>query len=48
MVVVIVIDAIVILGGVIATLQRPTADLPVALAAFAILLLPPLLFFSST
>jgi signal transduction histidine kinase len=38
-------DALVVLGGVLATLQRPASDLPVALAAFAILLVPPLLFF---
>jgi hypothetical protein len=38
-------DALVVLGGVLATLQRPAADLPVALAAFAIVLLPPVLFF---
>jgi len=38
-------DALVVLGGVLATLQRPATDLPVALTAFAILLVPPLLFF---
>jgi signal transduction histidine kinase len=38
-------DALVVLGGVLATLQRPASDLPVALAAFAILLVPPMLFF---
>jgi len=38
-------DALVVLGGVLATLQRPASDLPVALVAFAILLVPPLLFF---
>ena len=35
-------DALVVLGGALATLQRPASDLPVALAAFAILLVPPL------
>jgi signal transduction histidine kinase len=44
----VIIDALVLLGGVLATLQRPAADLPVALAAFAILLVPPLLFFVFT
>jgi signal transduction histidine kinase len=38
-------DALVVLGGVVAALQRPASDLPVALVAFAILLVPPLLFF---
>src|SRR5215475_9203185 len=38
-------DVLVLLGGVLATAQRPAADLPVALAAFAILLVPPALFF---
>src|SRR5262249_19779208 len=41
----VIIDALVLVGGVLATLQRPAADLPVALAAYAILLIPPLLFF---
>lgn len=39
------VDATVVLGGVIATLQRPTADLPVALIAFAIALSPEVTFF---
>ncbi|WP_297729831.1 histidine kinase [Mycobacterium sp.] len=39
------VDATVVLGGVIATLQRPTADLPVALIAFAVALSPELTFF---
>jgi signal transduction histidine kinase len=38
-------DVLVLFGGVLATVQRPAADLPVALTAFAILLVPPLLFF---
>ena len=38
-------DALVVLGGILATLQRPASDLPIALAAFAILLVPPVLFF---
>ena len=42
---VIVTDAIVILGGVIATLQRPTADLPAALVALAIAISPLAMFF---
>lgn len=42
---VIITDAIVILGGVIATLQRPAADLPVALAAFVMTISPALTFF---
>ncbi|OBI87680.1 sensor histidine kinase [Mycobacterium sp. 1245805.9] len=37
-------DAIVILGGIVATLQRPAADLPVCLGAFAIALSPALTF----
>jgi signal transduction histidine kinase len=37
-------DAIVILGGIVATLQRPAADLPVCLVAFAIALSPALTF----
>lgn len=37
-------DGLVIFGGLLATLQRPAADLPAALIAFAILLVPPLLF----
>ena len=37
-------DGLVIFGGLLATLQRPSADLPVAVIAFAILLVPPLLF----
>jgi signal transduction histidine kinase len=39
------VDATVVLGGLIATLQRPAADLPVALAAFAIALSPMVVFF---
>ena len=39
------VDATVVLGGVIATLQRTTADLPVALIAFAVALSPELTFF---
>jgi signal transduction histidine kinase len=42
--VLLILDAIVIVGGVIATLQRPTADLPVELAAFVIALSPALAF----
>jgi signal transduction histidine kinase len=38
-------DVMVILGGVMAVLQRPAADLPVALAAFAITVSPMLVFF---
>jgi signal transduction histidine kinase len=38
-------DAIVLVGGGIATLQRPTAELPVALAALVIALSPMLTFF---
>jgi signal transduction histidine kinase len=38
-------DVMVILGGVTAVVQRPAADLPVALAAFAITVSPMLLFF---
>jgi signal transduction histidine kinase len=41
----IVIDVMVILGGLAAVLQRPAADLPVALAAFAITVSPMLVFF---
>ena len=37
-------DGLVIFGGLLATLQRPASDLPAALVAFAILLVPPLLF----
>jgi signal transduction histidine kinase len=39
-----IVDAIVIVGGVIATVQRPASDLPVALLAFVIALSPPLIF----
>jgi signal transduction histidine kinase len=39
------VDATVVLGGALATLQRPSADLPVALIAFAIAVSPPVLFF---
>jgi signal transduction histidine kinase len=39
------VDALVVLGGVLATLQRPAADLPAALAAFAIAVAPQVLFF---
>jgi len=43
---VIVTDTIVLLGSVLATLQRPAADLPAALVAFAIAISPlPLFFF---
>jgi len=39
------VDATEVGGGVIAILQRPTADLPVALAAFAVCISPTLMFF---
>ncbi|HWF28447.1 MAG TPA: histidine kinase [Mycobacterium sp.] len=39
------VDATVVLGGVLATLQRPAADLPVALTAFAIAVAPQVMFF---
>lgn len=39
------VDLTELVGGVIATLQRPTADLPVALAAVAISISPTLMFF---
>lgn len=39
------VDATVVLGGTLATLQRPSADLPVALIAFAIAVSPPVMFF---
>lgn len=39
------VDVALVLGGVIGTLQRPNADLPVALTAFAIALSPELAFF---
>lgn len=39
------VDVALVLGGVIGTLQRPVADLPVALTAFAIALSPSLAFF---
>lgn len=42
---VIITDAIVVLGGGLATLQRPVADLPVALAALAIAVSPSVMFF---
>jgi signal transduction histidine kinase len=38
-------DVMVILGGVTAVVQRPAADLPVSLAAFAITVTPMLVFF---
>jgi signal transduction histidine kinase len=41
----IVIDAIVMMGGLIATLQRPIADLPASLAAFAITVTPAVMFY---
>lgn len=40
------VDATELAGGVIAILQRPAADLPVALAAFAVCISPTLLFFA--
>jgi signal transduction histidine kinase len=40
-------DVIMVVGGVIATLQRPLADLPVALAACAIAASPVVMFFVS-
>lgn len=39
------VDVALVLGGVIGTLQRPAADLPVALTAFAIALSPEVAFF---
>lgn len=39
------VDATVVLGGALAILQRPAADLPVALSAFAIAISPMLAFF---
>lgn len=39
------VDVTEVAGGTIAILQRPTADLPVALAAFAVSIAPTLLFF---
>ncbi|OBK56932.1 two-component sensor histidine kinase [Mycobacterium colombiense] len=39
------VDVALVLGGVIGTLQRPAADLPVSLTAFAIALTPTLSFF---
>lgn len=39
------VDATEVVAGVIAILQRPSADLPVALAAFAVCISPTLLFF---
>jgi signal transduction histidine kinase len=39
------VDAIEVLGWVVAMLQRPTADLPVALVAFALSVTPTLMFF---
>ncbi|MGE2815042.1 sensor histidine kinase [Mycobacterium heidelbergense] len=42
---VIVTDAIVILGALISSLQRPTADLPIVLAALAIAISPAVTFF---
>jgi signal transduction histidine kinase len=39
------VDATELVGGVIATLQRPTADMPVALAAIAVSISPTLFFF---
>ncbi len=37
-------DVLVLLGGLVAALQRPHSDLPMVLAAFAVLLVPPVLF----
>jgi signal transduction histidine kinase len=42
---IIAVDATEVLGGTIAILQRPAADLPVALAAFALSISPTLMFF---
>ncbi len=42
---IIVIDTLVVVGGLLATLQRPVADLPIALAAFAITISPAVIFF---
>ena len=42
-----IVDAIVIGGGLIATLQRPVSDLPVAAAAFVIAIAPPVVFIVS-
>jgi signal transduction histidine kinase len=42
--VLLILDAILIVGGVIATLQRPASDLPVELAVFVIALSPALTF----
>jgi signal transduction histidine kinase len=39
------VDAFAVLSGVLATLQRPAADLPVALTAFAIAVSPTLMFY---
>lgn len=39
------VDATEVAGGMVAILQRPTADLPVALAAFALSISPTLMFF---
>lgn len=39
------VDAALLLGGTIGTLQRPAADLPVSLTAFAIALSPTVAFF---
>ncbi len=39
------VDATVLVGGLIAALQRPTSDLPVALTAFTIAVLPQVMFF---
>src|SRR5947209_2546715 len=40
-------ELIMVVGGIIATVQRPVADLPVALAAFAIAVSPMIIFFVS-
>ncbi len=39
-----IVDAIIIGGGLIATLQRPVSDLPVAALAFVIAIAPPVVF----
>ncbi|BDB43618.1 MULTISPECIES: sensor histidine kinase [Mycobacterium] len=42
---IIVIDTLVVCGAVLSMLQRPAADLPVELAAFAIMMTPAIVFF---
>ncbi|QLL09139.1 sensor histidine kinase [Mycobacterium vicinigordonae] len=42
---IIVIDTLVVCGAVLSMLQRPSADLPVGLAAFAIMMIPSIVFF---